>query len=144
MADVLCAWCGTTIGQSSLAHSHGICRACSRVLRGVPDLSLAELDELPFGIIVLSEEGTVLAYNHAEEALSGRHAGEVIGRNFFTEVAPCTSVQTFYGEFQAFCQGTEPSRTFQFTFRFEAGPIRVQIAFLRKEAGGIVAVRKLS
>jgi photoactive yellow protein len=143
MADVLCAWCGARIGEGTTEHSHGICPACYRQLRGVPDLSEPELDALPFGIIVLSGDGTVLAYNHAEEALAGRQARDVIGRNFFTEVAPCTSVQTFQGEFRIFCLGTASSRTFQFTFRFPSGSVRVQIVFLRKGTGGVVAVRKL-
>ena len=144
MADVLCAWCGNRIGEGAVEHSHGICQACYRQLRGVPDLSEPDLDALPFGVIVLSEAGTVLAYNRAEEALAGRQARDVIGRNFFLEVAPCTSVQAFQGEFRSFCRGTEPSRTFQFTFRFPSGPVRVQIVFLRKGSGGVVAVRKLA
>lgn len=143
MADVLCAWCGAWIRDGGIEHSHGICLACYRRLRGIPDLSEAELDELPFGVIVLAGDGTVLAYNRAEEELAGRRSQDVIGRNFFTEVAPCTSVQAFQGQFAAFCQGPEPSRTFQFTFRFPAGPVKVQILFLHKEVGVVVVVRKL-
>jgi photoactive yellow protein len=143
MADVLCAWCGAWIRTGGIDHSHGICPACARRLRGIPDLSEAELDELPFGVIVLAGDGTVLAYNRAEEELAGRRSRDVIGRNFFTEVAPCTSVKAFQGQFETFCQGSEPSRTFQFTFRFPAGPLKVQILFLHKAAGGLVVVRKL-
>jgi len=143
MVDVSCAWCGARIREGASDPSHGICPACYRQLRGVPDLSEAKLDELPFGVIVLSEDGAVLAYNRAEEDLAGRRSVDVIGRNFFTEVAPCTSVQAFQGGFRDFCRGTESSRTFQFTFRFPTGSIRVQIVFLHKETGGVVAVRKL-
>ncbi|HEX9009132.1 MAG TPA: PAS domain-containing protein [Holophagaceae bacterium] len=143
MADVLCAWCGSWIREGEIDHSHGICPACYRRLRGIPDLSEAELDALPFGVIVLDGEGTVLVYNRAEEELAGRRSQDVIGRNFFTEVAPCTSVKAFQGQFAAFCEGSEPSRTFQFTFRFPTGPVKVQILFLHKAAGGVVVVRKL-
>lgn len=142
MSDVLCAWCGTLIGQSDAAHSHGICPPCYRQLRGLPDLSERELDDLPFGAIVLAHDGTVLAYNRAEGELAGRDPREVVGRNFFTDIAPCTSVQAFLGVFQAFCASEEPSRTFRFTFRFPGGPVRVQIAFLHKGADVAVAVRK--
>ncbi len=143
MAEVLCAWCGSWIREGEIDHSHGICPACYRRLRGIPDLSEAELDELPFGVIVLAGDGLVLAYNRAEEELAGRRSQDVIGRNFFTEVAPCTSVQAFQGQFTAFCQGPEPSRTFQFTFRFPAGPVKVQILFLHKAVGCEVVVRRL-
>lgn len=142
MSDVLCAWCGTLIRQSEAEHSHGICPPCYRHLRGLPDLSEEELDELPFGAIVLAQDGTVLAYNRAEGELAGRDPREVVGRNFFTAIAPCTSVQAFQGAFLAFHQGEEPSRTFQFTFRFPGGPIRVQIVFLHKGTDVTVAVRK--
>ena len=142
MADVLCAWCATLIGQSGVEHSHGVCRTCYRELRGIPDLSSAELDDLPFGVIVLAEDGTVLAYNRAESDLTGREPIRVIGRNFFTEIAPCTSVQAFLGAFREFCQGNEPSRTFQFTFHFPTGPVPVLIVFLHKGKDVTVAVRK--
>lgn len=143
MANVLCAWCGTLIGQSAAEHSHGICRTCNQQLRGLPELSETELDDLPFGVIILAEDGTVLTYNRAEGELSGRQPREVVGRNFFTEIAPCTSVQAFLGGFREFCRGDEPSKTFGFTFRFPGGPVRVQIVFLRKGLEVAVAVRKL-
>jgi hypothetical protein len=44
MPEVTCAWCGVPIGESPVEHSHGICPACYRQLRGVPDLSEPELD----------------------------------------------------------------------------------------------------
>ncbi len=143
MAEVLCAWCEARIGEGPVAHSHGICPACYRQLRGLPDLSEQELDALPYGVIVLAADGAVLAYNRAESELAGRAAQEVVGRNFFTEVAPCTAVQAFQGAFEAFCREEAPPRTFQFTFRFPTGAVRVQIAFVRKGDGAAVAVRKL-
>ncbi len=143
MPEVMCAWCGARIRESPVEHSHGICPSCDRQLRGVPDLSESELDALPFGVIVLSVDGMVQAYNRAESELAGRHPDEVIGRNFFTEVAPCTAVQAFQGAFQLFCAGDGEPKTFRFTFRFPSGSVRVQILFLRKEGGAAVAVRKL-
>ncbi|WP_257309130.1 PAS domain-containing protein [Geothrix fuzhouensis] len=142
MPNVLCAWCGALIGQSEAEDSHGICRTCYRDLRGIPDLSSTELDGLPFGVIVLAEHGTILAYNQAESRLAKREPLSVIGRNFFTEIAPCTSVQAFLGAFREFCHGNEPSRTFQFTFPFPDGPVRVVIVFLHKGKDVTVAVRK--
>ncbi len=143
LPEVVCAWCGARIGESPVRHSHGICPPCYRSLRGIPDLSEAELDALPYGVIGLDADGTVLAYNRAEGELAGREPGEVIGRNFFREVAPCTAVQAFQGQFEAFCGGEDLPRTFQFTFRFPAGPVRVRILFLRKGRGAVVVVRKL-
>lgn len=51
----------------------------------------AALDALPFGVIAMSEDGTVTSYNLAESRLSGMTRERVIGRNFFSSVAPCTN-----------------------------------------------------
>ena len=51
----------------------------------------AELDTLDFGVIGMSDDGTVVAYNEVEGVLSGLTPSRVIGRHFFTSVAPCTN-----------------------------------------------------
>jgi photoactive yellow protein len=67
----------------------------------VDDLGPAALDALPFGVVQLALDGTILQFNQYEENLSDRRAPHVVGRNFFTEVAPCTDVQEFAGRFRA-------------------------------------------
>ena len=49
------------------------------------------LDALAFGVVAMSEDGTVTSYNIAESRVSGLTAANVVGRNFFTSVAPCTT-----------------------------------------------------
>jgi photoactive yellow protein len=39
----------------------------------------------------MSEDGTVTSYNLAESRLSGLTPANVVGRNFFSSVAPCTN-----------------------------------------------------
>jgi photoactive yellow protein len=51
----------------------------------------AALDGLPFGVVAMSGDGTVMSYNLAESQLSGLAPANVIGRNFFVHVAPCTN-----------------------------------------------------
>ena len=126
-----------------MAGSHGICAACAHQVQGLPNLSEAELDDLPYGAIILSRSGTVLAYNRAEQELSGREAGGVVGQNFFSEVAPCTAVQGFQGEFRDFMDGKAPLRSFRFTFRFPATTVRVLITLLRRGGDALVTVRKV-
>ncbi len=50
-----------------------------------------QLDALPYGVIAMSLDGTVEAYNLAESKLAGLTADRVIGKNFFSNVAPCTN-----------------------------------------------------
>jgi photoactive yellow protein len=51
----------------------------------------AALDTLPFGVVAMSEDGTVRSYNVAESRLSGLEPANAIGRHFFSSVAPCTN-----------------------------------------------------
>jgi photoactive yellow protein len=52
--------------------------------------SAGDLDALPFGVVTMAGDGTVLHYNVWEAELSGLTPERVTGRNFFTSVAPCT------------------------------------------------------
>ena len=93
-------------------------------------LTAEELDGLPFGAIQLDAEGVVLAYNKAEEKLSGRRRDEVVGKNFFRDIAPCTRVQRFFGAFQAGVERRELNEVFDFTFRFPSGARDVRIRMI--------------
>lgn len=56
-------------------------------------------DNLPLGLVVLDPRGRVVIYNRAEEKLAGRSRAQVIGQEFFTQVAPCMNVRQLGGEF---------------------------------------------
>ncbi len=60
------------------------------------DLSKAsaveDIDALPFGVIVVDRQGTILEYNAYESALTGFARERVLERNFFRDVAPCTAL----------------------------------------------------
>jgi photoactive yellow protein len=88
-----------------------------------------ELDRLPFGVIRLARGGRIEAYSAAEEALSGKSRGDVVGKNFFREVAPCTGVAAFEGEVQKLYEGAGGKRaSFTFVFKFPGGAVMVSIA----------------
>ncbi|HET7435991.1 MAG TPA: PAS domain-containing protein [Thermoanaerobaculia bacterium] len=93
-------------------------------------LTAEELDALPFGTIQLDADGKILAYNRAEEQLSGRRRDEVVGKNFFVDVAPCTRVRRFYGAFQTGVERKLLNEVFDFTFRFPAGAREVRIRMI--------------
>jgi len=50
-----------------------------------------DLDLWPIGVVGMALDGTVEAYNAMESKLAGLQPDRVIGRNFFTNVAPCTN-----------------------------------------------------
>jgi photoactive yellow protein len=96
------------------------------------ELGDAEIDELPFGLIAVDHQGTIEQYNSYESRLARLSKERVIGRNFFTDVAPCTAVQAFQGRFERFV--SEPgdgAESFDFIFPFAFGKQHVNITFLR-------------
>lgn len=99
-------------------------------------LTSRQLDELPFGVIRLDERGMVTTYNRYEETFAGRNREEVIGRDFFREVAPCTSVKEFRGAFETGARRGELSEIFDFTFRFPEGERTVRIRMIATDHGG--------
>ena len=97
-------------------------------------LSAEELDALPFGAIQLDANGTILAYNKSEERISGRSRAEVVGKNFFRDLAPCTRVQRFFGAFQTGLERGSLNEVFDFTFRFPQGSRDVRIRMIQSRA----------
>ena len=67
-------------------------------LASLPSKSEQELDEMPFGVIQLSDDGIVLQYNQYECELSGRIKSAVLGQRFFIDVAPCTNQILSFGK----------------------------------------------
>ena len=93
-------------------------RARAEMIRLLDTLSGAELDELPVGVIQLDRHGTVLQYNETESNLARFHPADVVGRNFFAEIAPCTAVRDFQGRFEEGVARGELDATFAYRFRF--------------------------
>lgn len=96
-------------------------------LESISRMSESELDGLPFGAIRLDANGVVLSYNHAESKLTGRDPKQVIGKNFFTEVAPCTNVQAFAGRFREGMAKKELHAIFPYRFDFKMAPRDVTV-----------------
>lgn len=104
--------------------------------RSIDDRTDAELDALPFGVIGLDEEGTILRYNLYESRFARLDRNQVLGRNFFGEVAHCTRTDAFEGRFRAFVAsgvGREVER-FDFVFDFDFGAQEVLVEILRSAA----------
>jgi photoactive yellow protein len=95
-------------------------------------LTAEQLDALPFGVIELAADGTILTYNAGEAELSGRKPEKVIGKNFFTDVAPCTAVRDFHGRFLDLIEHRAVNHEFDFVFTFDP-PVNVHITMLYEQ-----------
>ncbi len=101
--------------------------------QGAP-IAQAELDALPYGAIELSPTGTILQYSATEAKLSGRDPQKVLGRNFFTQVAPCTDVQEFAGKFRKGVAQKQLNEVIPFRFYFVSHTLDVWVRFFFSQA----------
>jgi photoactive yellow protein len=91
-----------------------------------------QLDAAPFGVIVVDRSGIILEYNAYERSLAGLGNRNVIGLNFFNDVAPCTAIREFQGRFGDFMSSEQTSiEPFEFVFTLARGPERVNVVFVR-------------
>jgi photoactive yellow protein len=107
-------------------------------------LSPAALDHLPFGVIGLRSSGEVVAYNTYEQRYAGLEAAEVLGRNFFIEIAPCTNNAMVRGRFSsAWRAGIALDEQLLYTFAFRMRPRKVMLRLLARGARGWLLVQTL-
>jgi photoactive yellow protein len=94
-----------------------------------------EIDKLAFGAIKVDAEGKILQYNAAEGEITGRDPKEVIGKNFFTEVAPCTNRPEFYGKFKEGVSKGELNTLFEYVFDYKMKPTKVKVHMMKAMVG---------
>jgi photoactive yellow protein len=149
---IVCAWCDRSIREGN-AHpsSHGICLTCLGDNFNDPIENLALLnrdvaDHLPYGFIRLDANGLVLEYNTAESMLSGLPRQNVVGKNFFRTIAPCTCVKQFEGKIQELIAGGKPARDqIDFLFKFPGRVTMVNLAMIYEPTRNevILLIRKV-
>jgi len=104
-------------------------------------------DRMPFGIIELDYDGRIIAYNMGEAKLSKRNPKEMIGLNFFEDVAPCTKTPVFYGRFKAGVKAGNLNARFDYLFDHEMEPLAVRVTMItstiEKEPRVLVLIRIL-
>lgn len=90
-------------------------------------LSRDEADKTEFGIVKVDTTGKVLLYNQYESKLAGVAPSQAEGRNFFTDIAPCTNNKLFMGRFLQGVEKGELDTSFNYTFTYKMKPTNVQI-----------------
>jgi len=91
----------------------------------------AALDALPFGVIGMTPDGAITRYNTAESQLSGMTPANVIGRNFFQDVAPCTNNFMVAHRFES---ETAIDDIIDYVFTFRIRPTQVRLRLLKDSA----------
>jgi len=154
-----CAWCGRPLNQQQFtdykAVTKGTCLACIKKmqlfphddLNKMPDIIKGEwLDEYPYGTIVIDADDIVIKYNKAESQMSKLDPKTVEGKNFFTEIAPCTAVKEFKGvldELRATEQDGQESIKFTFDHKNFFAYVSILMTFLSGPAITVLSIKKV-
>ena len=93
------------------------------------NMSDRDLNNLNFGAIQVDGNGVIMQYNAAEGDITGRDPKEMVGKNFFKDVAPCTDSPEFKGKFDAGVKSGDLDAVFEYTFdyKMEATKVKVQM-----------------
>ena len=98
-------------------------------------MSPSQIDDLAFGAIQLDASGIIQQYNEAEGAITGRSPAQVIGKNFFTDVAPCTNTPKFKGAFDKVV-ADRTSVMLDYTFDYHMAATKVKVHMKPALVGG--------
>jgi photoactive yellow protein len=82
---------------------------------------------IPFGLFELDPKGIVIRYSPASEKTPKLPVTEILGRNFFTEIAPVKQVIEFRERFQVFMARGQSIDKFSTRFTQQQQHIKVQI-----------------
>ncbi|WP_375401789.1 photoactive yellow protein [uncultured Sphingomonas sp.] len=107
------------------------------------DPSRAEL--LPFGAILVNQQGDVLRFNQVESGISGRTVGDVVGKNFFNDIAPCAKGQIFYNHFfRAVAEGQINTMfDYQFDYKMTATNVRIHMKSADAASGIWIFIKRV-
>jgi len=98
------------------------------ILSRLLELTPTELDALDFGVVKMDTQGQILAYNRYEADLAAKNAQEVLGKNFFTQIAPCTNNFLIAAKYVEYPEKRDEVLDYVFTYRIK--PTRVQLRLL--------------
>ena len=100
------------------------------------------IDALPFGVVRLQKPGQVTAYNRFEQELAGLSREDVLQKDFFTEIAPCTNNfmvrERFMDQWES---GQECDEQIDYVFSYKMRKTKVRLRIIVSGEDGWLAVR---
>jgi hypothetical protein len=94
-------------------------------------MTIALRDEPFYGLVELDAAGTVLYYNPEKDGVSTDTKADIVGHNFFEEVAQFDGVREFRQRVNSFRLGHAPALSFNFDFRFDHASYPAKILLAR-------------
>jgi photoactive yellow protein len=103
----------------------------AELLSNLASLSRQEADSFDFGIIKVDDSGKIQLYNQTQANFAGITPSHAEGKNFFTQIAPCSNNGLFFGSFKKGVAAGQMNLTFPYTFTFKMKPTNVNIHMYR-------------
>ena len=100
-------------------------------------LSTQQIDALPFGVVRLDAEGIVTFYSRTEAEQSGFRDSRAIGRNFFTQLAPCLSTPDRVRRIEEARRAGTLDITFEQIGDFDDAERELHVRVLSASGGGV-------
>ncbi|MFN3200760.1 MAG: photoactive yellow protein [Bradymonadia bacterium] len=100
-------------------------------LASLSTMTRSQADSTPHGVVKLADDGTVELYNRWESEMAGVATSTAEGKNFFTQVAPCTNNRLVFGRFKNGVSKGEMDHEFNYTFTYKMKPTNVVLRLFR-------------
>lgn len=104
------------------------------LLSQFPQMTSEQLDAFDFGVVRVDDRGVIQSYNRYESGLANIAPSVAIGKNFFTQVAPCTNNRLIYGKFKDGMATGELNALVPYVFTYRMRPTLVQVRMWRDPA----------
>ena len=86
----------------------------------------------PFGLLELNGAGTIVRFTPAHrEGAAGGQPREVVGHNFFEDIAPVEELRRLKGRFLAFMAFGDSAQSLDFRFAYEDSVVAAHIMLTR-------------
>jgi photoactive yellow protein len=128
------AFVDTMWATATKAATSGASFVSAAELAALSTMSPAQIDGLPYGAVKIDDRGTINVYNRYESELGGIAPSHAIGKNFFTDIAPCTNNKVFRGCFTKGLEQGGADCLFSYTFTYKMRPTEVKV-HLHRENG---------
>lgn len=106
------------------------------VFENLENLTQYDVDSFRFGVAKLDDSGNVLLFNNYETELGKEPTEAPMGKNFFTEIAPCTNNKLFKGLFESGVREGLLNEEFNYTFTYKVRPTNVNIHLYKSAIDG--------
>ena len=103
----------------------------AEVLAQAGTMNKPQADLCPFGCVQVDDAGRVLTYNRYLSEMSGVSSGQAAGKNYFTQVNPCTNNPMFYGAFKRGVAAGQMDEHFAYLFTHQMRPTHVKVHMVR-------------